>query len=79
MATTITWTHGGYYAETAGKKLVRKIKYKCTGVDGSHSAFEEGVIDLDYQSQDVISDLSTFATDSNLVAVAKMRLDCRVD
>ena len=28
MAATITWSQHGYYAETTGKKLVRKIKWK---------------------------------------------------
>ena len=74
MAATITWSQHGYYAETTGKKLVTKIKWKCTAVEGSSTAFEEGVMDLDEQSQDQIDDVSVFATDSNLIAVAKMRL-----
>ena len=74
MATTITWSQHGYYAETTGKKLVTKIKWKCTAVEGSSTAFEEGVMDLDRQSQDEIDDVSVFATDSNLIAVAKSRL-----
>ena len=74
MAATITWSQHGYYAETTGKKLVRKIKWKCTAVEGSSTSFEEGVMDLDEQSQDHIDDVSVFATDSNLIAVAKMRL-----
>ena len=74
MATTITWSQHGYYAETTGKKLVTKIKWKCTAVEGSSTAFEEGVMDLDRQSQDEIDDVNVFATDSNLVSVVKMRL-----
>ena len=74
MAATITWSQHGYYAETTGKKLVTKIKWKCTAVEGSSTAFEEGVMDLDEQSQDQIDDVSVFATDSNLIAVAKSRL-----
>ena len=74
MATTITWSQHGYYAETTGKQLVTKIKWKCTAVKGSCTSFEEGVMDLDEQSQDQIDDVSVFATDSNLIAVAKMRL-----
>ena len=74
MAATITWSQHGYYAETTGKKLVTKIKWKCTAVEGSSTAFEEGVMDLDRQSQDEIDDVSVFATDSNLIAVAKSRL-----
>ena len=74
MATTITWSQHGYYAETTGKQLVTKIKWKCTAVKGSCTSFEEGVMDLDEQSQDQIDDVSVFATDSNLIAVAKSRL-----
>ena len=74
MAATITWSQHGYYAETTGKKLVRKIKWKCTAVEGSSTSFEEGVMDLDEQSQDHIDDVSVFATDSNLIAVVKSRL-----
>ena len=74
MAATITWSQHGYYAETTGKKLVTKIKWKCTAVEGSSTAFEEGVMDLDEQSQDQIDDVSVFATDSNLIAVVKARL-----
>ena len=74
MAATITWSQHGYYAETTGKKLVTKIKWKCTAVEGSSTAFEEGVMDLDEQSQDKIDDVSVFATDSNLIAVVKARL-----
>ena len=74
MATTITWSQHGYYAETTGKQLVTKIKWKCTAVKGSCTSFEEGVMDLDEQSQDQIDDVSVFATDSNLIAVAKFRL-----
>ena len=74
MAATITWSQHGYYAETTGKKLVTKIKWKCTAVEGSSTAFEEGVMDLDEQSQDHIDDVSVFATDSNLISVVKSRL-----
>ena len=74
MATTITWSQHGYYAETTGKQLVTKIKWKCTAVKGSCTSFEEGVMDLDEQSQDDIDDVSVFATDSNLIAVVKARL-----
>ena len=74
MAATITWSQHGYYAETTGKKLVTKIKWKCTAVEGSSTAFEEGVMDLDEQSQDQIDDVSVFATDSNLISVVKSRL-----
>ena len=74
MATTITWSQHGYYAETTGKQLVTKIKWKCTAVEGSSTAFEEGVMDLDRQSQDEIDDVSVFATNSNLIAVVKARL-----
>jgi|TARA_B000000557_G_scaffold175378_1_gene142780 hypothetical protein len=74
MAATITWSQHGYYAETTGKKLVTKIKWKCTAVEGSSTAFEEGVMDLDRQSQDEIDDVSVFATNSNLIAVVKARL-----
>ena len=76
MATTITWSQEGYYAKTTGKKLVSKIKWKCTGVDGSISSFEEGIMDIEMMrtSEDLIDDVSVFATDSNLIAVAKMRL-----
>ena len=74
MATTITWSQHGYYAETTGKQLVTKIKWKCTAVKGSCTSFEEGVMDLDEQSQDQIDDVSVFATDSNLIAVVKARL-----
>ena len=74
MATTITWSQHGYYAETTGKQLVTKIKWKCTAVKGSCTSFEEGVMDLDEQSQDHIDDVSVFATDSNLIAVVKSRL-----
>jgi hypothetical protein len=74
MAATITWSQHGYYAETTGKQLVTKIKWKCTAVKGSCTSFEEGVMDLDEQSQDQIDDVSVFATDSNLIAVAKSRL-----
>ena len=74
MAATITWSQHGYYAETTGKKLVRKIKWKCTAVEGSSTSFEEGVMDLDEQSQDQIDDVSVFATDSNLISVVKSRL-----
>ena len=74
MAATITWSQHGYYAETTGKQLVTKIKWKCTAVKGSCTSFEEGVMDLDEQSQDQIDDVSVFATDSNLIAGAKSRL-----
>ena len=74
MATTITWSQHGYYAETTGKQLVTKIKWKCTAVKGSCTSFEEGVMDLDEQSQDQIDDVSVFATDSNLISVVKSRL-----
>ena len=76
MATTITWSQEGYYAKTTGKKLVSKIKWKCTGVDGSISSFEEGIMDIEMNrpSEDLIDDVSVFATDSNLIAVAKSRL-----
>ena len=74
MAATITWSQHGYYAETTGKKLVRKLKWKCTAVEGSSTSFEEGVMDLDDQSQDHIDDVSVFATDSNLISVVKSRL-----
>ena len=74
MAATITWSQHGYYAETTGKQLVTKIKWKCTAVEGSCTSFEEGVMDLDEQSQDQIDDVSVFATDSNLIAVVKARL-----
>lgn len=76
MATTITWSQEGYYAATTGKKLVSKIKWKCTGVDGSSSAFEEGVMDIEMgkTSADLVDDVSIFATDSNLIATAKSRL-----
>ena len=74
MATTITWSQHGYYAETTGKQLVTKIKWKCTAVKGSCTSFEEGVMDLDEQSQDHIDDVSVFATDSNLISVVKSRL-----
>ena len=74
MAATITWSQHGYYAETTGKKLVTKIKWKCTAVEGSSTAFEEGVMDLDEQSQDHIDDVSVFATDSNLISVVKSKL-----
>ena len=74
MAATITWSQHGYYAETTGKKLVTKIKWKCTAVEGSSTSFEEGVMDLDEQSQDQIDDVSVFATDSNLISVVKSRL-----
>ena len=76
MATTITWSQEGYYAKTTGKQLVSKIKWKCTGVDGSASSFEEGIIDIEMMrtSEDLIDDVSVFATDSNLIAVAKSRL-----
>ena len=74
MAATITWSQHGYYAEPTGKKLVRKIKWKCTAVEGSSTSFEEGVMDLDEQSQDHIDDVSVFATDSNLISVVKSRL-----
>ena len=58
------------------KQLVSKIKWKCTGVDGSATSFEEGIIDIEMMrsSEDLIDDVSVFATDSNLIAVAKMRL-----
>ena len=74
MAATITWSQHGYYAETTGKQLVTKIKWKCTAVEGSCTSFEEGVMDLDEQSQDHIDDVSVFATDSNLISVVKSRL-----
>ena len=76
MAATITWSQEGYYAKTTGKQLVSKIKWKCTGVDGSATSFEEGIIDIEMMrtSEDLIDDVSVFATDSNLIAVAKMRL-----
>ena len=76
MATTITWSQEGYYAATTGKKLVSKIKWKCTGVDGSISSFEEGVMDIEMgkTSADLVDDVSIFATDSNLIAVVKSRL-----
>ena len=74
MAATITWSQHGYYAETTGKQLVTKIKWKCTAVKGSCTSFEEGVMDLDEQSQDQIDDVSVFATDSNLISVVKSRL-----
>tara|TARA_S200000501_G_scaffold139378_1_gene131747 strand:- start:577 stop:876 length:300 start_codon:yes stop_codon:yes gene_type:complete len=76
MAATITWSQEGYYAATTGKKLVSKIKWKCTGVDGSASSFEEGIMDIEIMrtSEDLIDDVSIFATDSNLIAVAKSRL-----
>ena len=74
MAATITWSQHGYYAETTGKQLVTKIKWKCTAVEGSCTSFEEGVMDLDEQSQDQIDDVSVFATDSNLITVVKARL-----
>ena len=76
MAATITWSQEGYYAKTTGKQLVSKIKWKCTGVDGSASSFEEGIIDIEMMrtSEDLIDDVSVFATDSNLIAVAKSRL-----
>ena len=74
MAATITWSQHGYYAETTGKKLVTIIKWKCTAVEGSSTSFEEGVMDLDEQSQDHIDDVSVFATDSNLISVVKSRL-----
>ena len=76
MAATITWSQEGYYAKTTGKKLVSKIKWKCTGVDGSISSFEEGIMDIEMNrsSEDLIDDVSVFATDSNLIAVAKSRL-----
>ena len=72
MATTITWSQEGYYAKTTGKQLVSKIKWKCTGVDGSASSFEEGIIDIEMMRTS--EDVSVFATDSNLIAVAKSRL-----
>ena len=76
MAATITWSQEGYYAKTTGKQLVSKIKWKCTGVDGSATSFEEGIIDIEMMrtSEDLIDDVSVFATDSNLIAVAKSRL-----
>ena len=76
MAATITWSQEGYYAKTTGKQLVSKIKWICTGVDGSATSFEEGLIDIEMMrtSEDLIDDVSVFATDSNLIAVAKMRL-----
>ena len=76
MAATITWSQEGYYAKTTGKQLVSKIKWKCTGVDGSATSFEEGIIDIEMMrtSEDLIDDVSIFATDSNLIAVAKSRL-----
>ena len=76
MATTITWSQEGYYAKTTGKQLVSKIKWKCTVVDGSATSFEEGIIDIEMMrtSEDLIDDVSVFATDSNLIAVAKSRL-----
>ncbi len=76
MAATITWSQEGYYAKTTGKQLVSKIKWKCTGVDGSASSSEEGIIDIEMMrtSEDLIDDVSVFATDSNLIAVAKSRL-----
>ena len=76
MAATITWSQEGYYAKTTGKQLVSKIKWKCTGVDGSASSFEEGIMDIEIMrtSEDLIDDVSIFATDSNLIAVAKSRL-----
>lgn len=76
MAATITWSQEGYYAKTTGKQLVSKIKWKCTGVDGSATSFEEGIIDIEMMrtSEDLIDDVSVFATDSNLIAVVKSRL-----
>ena len=76
MAATITWSQEGYYAKTTGKQLVSKIKWKCTGVDGSATSFEEGIIDIEMMrtSEDLIDDVSIFETDSNLIAVAKSRL-----
>ena len=76
MAATNTWSQEGYYAKTTGKQLVSKIKWKCTGVDGSATSIEEGIIDIEMMrtSEDLIDDVSVFATDSNLIAVAKSRL-----
>ena len=76
MAATITWSQEGYYAKTTGKQLVSKIKWKCTGVDGSATSFEEGIIDIEMMrtSEDRIDDVTVFATDSNLISVVKSRL-----
>tara|TARA_B100000287_G_scaffold293348_1_gene276688 strand:+ start:3568 stop:3894 length:327 start_codon:yes stop_codon:yes gene_type:complete len=76
MAATITWSIDTHKHETAGKKCIKQVSYRISGVDGDVNFDMNNVISLDRPSDSDMKDYSDFlgSGDTALIAAVKAKL-----
>tara|TARA_B100000427_G_C15512204_1_gene596738 strand:- start:2569 stop:2898 length:330 start_codon:yes stop_codon:yes gene_type:complete len=76
MASTITWSVDSHLHDTAGKKFIKQVSYRVSGVDGEFNDSIFNVIKLDRPADSDMQDYSTFlgTGDTVLVEAVKSKL-----
>ena len=76
MASTITWSIDSHLHETAGKKCIKQVSYRVSGVDGE---FHDSIFNIAKLDRPADSDMQDYATflgtgDTVLVEAVKSKL-----
>ena len=76
MASTITWSVDSHLHDTAGKKFIKQVSYRVSGVDGEFNDSIFNIVKLDRPADSDMQDYLTFlgTGDTVLVEAVKSKL-----